>query len=160
MISSWVEDFPVISVEDALDEEDWQGWRALTDALGSRVRLVGDDLFTTNLDRVERGIAEGCANGVLVKVNQNGTLTGTLEVIAAARKASYAPVVSARSGETEDDLLADLAVGTAAGQIKVGSVRNSERLAKYNQLLRIVEDSTLEFSRIILPADEHPGVSA
>jgi enolase len=161
MISSWVDDFPVISVEDGLDEEDWQGWRALTNALGRRVRLVGDDLFTTNLDRVERGIAEGCANGVLIKVTQNGTLTGALEVIAAARKASYAPVVSARSGETEDDLLADLAVGTAAGQIKVGSVRNSERLAKYNQLLRIAEDTSLEFSPIVLPDGGHaPGLSA
>jgi enolase len=161
MISSWVDDFPVISVEDGLDEEDWQGWRALTDAIGGRVRLVGDDLFTTNLDRVERGIAESCANGVLIKVNQNGTLTGTLDVIAAARKASYAPVVSARSGETEDDLLADLAVGTAAGQIKVGSVRSSERLAKYNQLLRIAEDTSLELSPIVLPDGGHaPGLSA
>jgi enolase len=151
MISSWVEDFPVISVEDALDEEDWEGWRTLTERLGHRVRLVGDDLFTTNLERLSDGIAAGCANGVLVKVNQNGTLTGTLDVMAAARRAGYASVVSARSGETEDDLLADLAVGTAAGQIKVGSVRNSERLAKYNQLLRIAEDTTLEFSPIVMP---------
>ena len=161
MITSWVDDFPVISVEDALDEEDWQGWRALTDKLGSRVRLVGDDLFTTNLERLNRGIAAGCANGVLVKVNQNGTLTGTLDVIAAARRAGYAPVVSARSGETEDDLLADLAVGTAAGQIKVGSVRNSERLAKYNQLVRIAEDTSLAFSPIVLPDGSHlQGLSA
>jgi enolase len=127
----------------------------LTDRLGSRIRLIGDDLFTTNLERVQRGIKEGCANGVLVKVNQNGTLTGTLDVVAAARDADYAPVVSARSGETEDDLLADLAVGTAAGQIKIGSVRNSERLAKYNQLVRISEGTSLQFSPIVLPGDDH-----
>ncbi len=151
MISSWVDDYPVISVEDALDEEDWEGWRTLTEQLGSRVQLVGDDLFTTNSERLSRGIAAGCANGVLVKVNQNGTLTGTLDFIAAAVRAGYAPVVSARSGETEDHLLADLAVGTAAGQIKVGSVRSSERLAKYNQLVRIAEDASLGFSPIVLP---------
>src|SRR5439155_27172149 len=103
-------------------------------------------LFTTNLARLRRGIDSSCATGVLVKLNQNGTLTGTLEVVAAARAAHYVPVVSARSGETEDDLLADLAVGTAAGQIKVGSVRSSERLAKYNQLLRIAEDPDLRLS--------------
>jgi enolase len=161
MIASWVDDFPVISVEDALDEEDWRGWQTLTERLGSRVRLVGDDLFTTNLERLNRGIAAGCANGVLVKLNQNGTLTGTLDVIAAARRAGYAPVVSARSGETEDDLLADLAVGTAAGQIKVGSVRNSERLAKYNQLVRIAENTSLGFSPIVLPDGSHlQGLSA
>jgi enolase len=155
MISSWVDDYPVISVEDALDEEDWEGWRTLTEQLGSRVQLVGDDLFTTNSERLSRGIAAGCANGVLVKVNQNGTLTGTLDFIAAARRAGYAPVVSARSGETEDHLLADLAVGTAAGQIKVGSVRSSERLAKYNQLVRIAEDASLGFSPIVLPGGSH-----
>jgi len=155
MISSWVDDYPVISVEDALDEEDWEGWRTLTEQLGSRVQLVGDDLFTTNSERLSRGIAAGCANGVLVKVNQNGTLTGTLDFIAAARWAGYAPVVSARSGETEDHLLADLAVGTAAGQIKVGSVRSSERLAKYNQLVRIAEDASLGFSPMVLPGGSH-----
>lgn len=155
MISSWVDDYPVISVEDALDEEDWGGWRTLTEQLGSRVRLIGDDLFTTNLERLNRGIAAGCANGVLIKLNQNGTLTGSLDVIAAARRAGYTPVVSARSGETEDDLLADLAVGTAAGQIKIGSVRNSERLSKYNQLVRIAEDASLGFSPIVLPAGSH-----
>ena len=154
MVASWVDDYPILSVEDALDEEDWTGWRALTDRLGSRVRLIGDDLFTTNPRRLARGIEEGCANGVLVKINQNGTLTGTLDVVAAATAAGYVPVVSARSGETEDDLLADLAVGTAAGQIKVGSVRSSERLAKYNQLVRIAEDPTLAFTRLQLPARE------
>jgi enolase len=146
MVASWVRDYPVVSVEDALDEEDWAGWKTLTERLGDRVRLIGDDLFTTNLSRLNRGIVEGCANGVLVKVNQNGTLSGTLEVIAAARRAVYAPVISARSGETEDAFIADLAVGTAAGQIKIGSVRCSDRLAKYNQLLRIAEDPALEFA--------------
>ncbi len=115
------------------------------------MNLIGDDLFTTDAGRVERGIEAGCANGVLVKVNQNGTLTGTLEVVNVARRAGYAAVVSARSGETEDDLLAELAVGTAAGQIKVGSLRNSERLAKYNQLVRIAEDPTLLFAPLAVP---------
>jgi enolase 1/2/3 len=151
MISGWVDDYPIVSIEDALDEEDWAGWRELTARLGDRVRLVGDDLFTTNAQRLAEGIASGCANGVLVKVNQNGTLSGTLDVVGMARAAGYAPVVSARSGETEDDLLADLAVGTAAGQIKVGSLRSGERLAKYNQLIRIAEDASLPFSPLALP---------
>ena len=145
MIADWVDAYPVVSVEDGLDEEDWPGWKALTDRLGDRVRLIGDDLFTTNPARLRRGIEEGCANGVLVKVNQNGTLSGTLEVIAAARRAGYAPVISARSGETEDSFIADLAVGTAAGQIKIGSLRTSDRLAKYNQLLRIADDGVEAF---------------
>ncbi|MCZ9880666.1 phosphopyruvate hydratase [Arthrobacter sp. B2a2-09] len=148
MVSSWVDRFAIVSIEDPLDEEDWEGWQALTKRLGHRIRLIGDDLFTTNSQRLAKGIARGVANGVLVKVNQNGTLTGTLDVVAEARAAGYAPVVSARSGETEDDFLADLAVGTASGQIKIGSVRNSERLAKYNQLVRIAEDSTLGFSNL------------
>jgi enolase len=145
MITGWADDFPIVSIEDALDEEDWEGWRALTARLGDRVRLIGDDLFTTNPYRLAQGVANECANGVLVKVNQNGTLSGTLDVVRAAREADYVPVVSARSGETEDDLLADLAVGTAAGQIKIGSVRSGERLAKYNQLIRIAEDESLPF---------------
>jgi enolase len=148
MVSSWVDRFAIVSIEDPLDEDDWAGWQTLTKRLGHRVRLIGDDLFTTNSQRLAQGIARGVANGVLVKVNQNGTLTGTLDVVAEARAAGYAPVVSARSGETEDDFLADLAVGTAAGQIKIGSVRNSERLAKYNQLVRIAEDSTLGFRNL------------
>ncbi|MEU4340832.1 phosphopyruvate hydratase [Nocardia sp. NPDC023852] len=151
IISSWVDDFPIVSIEDALDEEDWDGWHTLTARLRDRVRLIGDDLFTTNPYRLSQGIAKGCATGVLVKVNQNGTLTGTLEVVSAADAADYVSVVSARSGETEDDFLADLAVGTAAGQIKIGSVRSSERLAKYNQLIRIAEDSGLGFSPLPLP---------
>jgi enolase len=146
MAEAWVNEFPVVSIEDALDEEDWSGWRRLTERLGRRIRLVGDDLFTTNLERVRRGIAQGVANGVLVKLNQNGTLTGTLDVVIAARAAGYAPVISARSGETEDPFIADLAVGTAAGQIKIGSVRCGERLAKYNQLLRIEEESGAPFA--------------
>jgi enolase len=147
-VEEWISEFPVVSVEDALDEEDWQGWRVLTERVGSRVRLVGDDLFTTNRGRLSRGIVDGCANGVLVKLNQNGTLTGTLQVIADAKKFGYAPVVSARSGETEDSFIADLAVGTAAGQIKIGSVRCSDRLAKYNQLMRIEERSGAPFARM------------
>lgn len=146
MVAAWVADFPVVSIEDPLGEEDWPGWRALTARLGERVRLIGDDLFTTSPQRLARGVADKCANGILVKLNQNGTLTGTLAVVAAARDAQYVSVVSARSGETEDDLLADLAVGTAAGQIKVGSTRSSERLAKYNQLIRIAEDPSIAFA--------------
>lgn len=148
VMSSWVDRFAIVSIEDPLDEDDWAGWQTLTKRLGQRVRLIGDDLFTTNSQRLAEGIARGVANGVLIKVNQNGTLTGTLDVVAEARAAGYAAVVSARSGETEDDFLADLAVGTAAGQIKIGSVRNSERLAKYNQLVRIAEDSTLGFRHL------------
>jgi enolase len=146
MVAGWVADFPVVSVEDPLDEEDWDGWAQITKQIGDRVRLIGDDLFTTSVLRLRQGIETGCANGVLVKVNQNGTLTGTLEVVRTARNAGYQPVVSARSGETEDDFLADLAVGTGAGQIKIGSLRTSDRLAKYNQLLRIAEDETLAFA--------------
>ena len=146
MAEDWTGEFPIVSIEDALDEDDWPGWQRLTERLGRRIRLIGDDLFTTHLGRLRRGIEQGVANGVLVKLNQNGTLTGTLDVIAAARTAGYAPVISARSGETEDSFIADLAVGTAAGQIKIGSVRCGERLAKYNQLLRIEEDSSAPFA--------------
>lgn len=138
-VAGWVHDYPLISIEDALGEEDWPGWRALTVRLGARAQLIGDDLFATNPERLQRGIDAGVANAVLVKLNQNGTLTGTLDTIARARSHGYATVISARSGETEDSFIADLAVGTAAGQIKIGSLRSSERLAKYNQLLRIEE---------------------
>ena len=148
MVADWVDNFPVASVEDALDEEDWAGWQGLTRRLGGRINLIGDDFFTTNRSRLDRGIATDAANGVLVKVNQNGTLTGTLDVVDRARAASYVPVVSARSGETEDSFISDLAVGTGAGQIKIGSVRCSDRLSKYNQLLRIAEDRTLPFARM------------
>jgi len=148
MIEAWVRDFPVVSVEDGLDEEDWAGWKLLTARLGSKVQLVGDDLFTTNPQRLARGIDEGIGNAVLVKANQNGTLTGTLDVIAQARVAGYATIVSARSGETEDAFMSDLAVGTAAGQIKIGSLRTSSTVAKYNQLLRIEERSGASFAGI------------
>jgi enolase len=139
MLADWVDDFPLASIEDGLGEDDWDAWQRLTARLGSRVQLVGDDLFTTNPERLERGVVGRCANGILVKANQNGTLTGTIDVIAKARAAGYATIVSARSGETEDTFMADLAVGTAAGQIKIGSLRTSSTVAKYNQLLRIAE---------------------
>lgn len=156
MVRGWVDAFPVVSVEDALDENAWTDWTTLTSELGGRVQLVGDDFFTTNLARVQRGIQERAANSVLIKLNQNGTLSGTLDVLALARQAGYAPVVSARSGETEDDFLADLAVGTAAGQIKVGSLRCSDRLAKYNQLLRIEELSGAPFAGMASLASWRP----
>lgn len=142
-----VDKYPIVSVEDALEQDDWKHWQRLTSRLG-RVQIVGDDLFVTNVDRISRGISEGVANAALIKVNQNGTLTGTLAAIATARSAGYATVVSARSGETEDSFIADLAVGTGAGQIKIGSFRNSERLAKYNQLVRIESLEDLPFSGI------------
>lgn len=148
MVAGWVREFPVVSIEDALDEEDWAGWQALSRRLAGSVQLVGDDLFTTRPERVARGIAQSVANGVLVKPNQNGTLSGTLEVIRLAREAGYAPVISARSGETEDPFIADLAAGTAAGQIKIGSLRCGERLSKYNQLLRIEEESGAPFAGV------------
>jgi enolase len=136
----WVDDYPILSIEDGLAEDDWDGWRALTEALGRRVQLIGDDLFTTNAERLRRGIETGTANAVLVKPNQIGTLSQTLQVVLLAQEAGYRPVISARSGETEDSTIADLAVGTGAGQIKIGSVARGERLAKYNQLLRIEEE--------------------
>ena len=135
----WARDYPIVSIEDGLAEDDWDGWASLTTQLGS-IQLVGDDLFVTDRRRLERGIGAGIANAVLVKPNQVGTLSESFDVVAAARQAGYAAVVSARSGETEDSFLADLAVGTGAGQIKVGSVTRSSRLSKWNQLLRIEEE--------------------
>ncbi|MBY0527201.1 MAG: phosphopyruvate hydratase [Gemmataceae bacterium] len=140
MLQRWVADYPILSIEDGMAEDDWDGWQKLTSALGQHVQLIGDDLFVTNPQRLRQGIEHGVANSVLVKVNQIGTLTETLEVIKLARSAGYRPVISARSGETEDCTIADLAVATGAGQIKIGSVARSERLAKYNQLLRIEEE--------------------
>ena len=131
--------FPIISIEDGMDENDWDGWKALTDAIGNKVQLVGDDLFVTNPARLADGIKQGVANSILVKVNQIGTLTETLEAVEMAHKASYTAVMSHRSGETEDATIADLAVATNCGQIKTGSLARSDRLAKYNQLLRIEE---------------------
>jgi enolase len=138
--SDWVRQYPIVSIEDGLAEDDWSGWRALTQALGAQVQLVGDDLFVTNTKRLERGIREGIANSILIKVNQIGTLTETLEAIALGRRHGYSSVISHRSGETEDALIADLAVATGVGQIKTGSASRSDRIAKYNQLLRIEDE--------------------
>jgi enolase len=139
MLTDWVDRYPIVSIEDGMAEDDWAGWKALTEALARRVQLIGDDLFATNPRRLAEGIQQGLANAVLVKVNQIGTLTETLAVIEQARAAGYRCVISARSGETEDATIADLAVATGVGQIKIGSIARSERLAKYNQLLRIEE---------------------
>ncbi|HEX8100421.1 MAG TPA: phosphopyruvate hydratase [Actinomycetota bacterium] len=138
--TSLLDSYPIVSIEDPLAEDDWDGWVALTEALDERVQLVGDDLFVTNLERLERGIDAGTANAVLVKLNQIGTLSETLDVIRMAKEASYGVVISHRSGETEDTTIADLAVATNAGQIKTGAPTRSERTAKYNQLLRIEEE--------------------
>jgi len=131
--------YPVVSIEDGMDEEDWDGWRALTERIGERVQLVGDDLFVTNTERLRRGIENGVANSILVKVNQIGTLTETLDAVRMAQEAGYTAVMSHRSGETEDTTIADLAVATGCGQIKTGAPSRSDRVAKYNQLLRIEE---------------------
>jgi enolase len=138
--SSWCNRYPVISLEDGLAEDDWDGWKSLTAGLGDKVQLVGDDLFVTNVVRLKHGIEMGVANSILVKVNQIGTLTETLETIQTARSAGYSTVVSHRSGETEDTFIADLAVATSAGQLKAGAPSRSERVAKYNRLLRIEEE--------------------
>jgi enolase len=132
--------YPVVSIEDGMDEEDWDGWKALTEAIGARVQLVGDDLFVTNPERLRRGIELGVGNSILVKVNQIGTLSETFEAIRIARDAGYTAVISHRSGETEDTTIADLAVATGAGQIKTGAPSRSDRVAKYNRLLRIEEE--------------------
>jgi enolase len=138
--SNWVKQYPIVSLEDGMAEDDWKGWKLLTDALGKKIQLVGDDLFVTNTERLARGIREGIANSILIKVNQIGTLTETLEAMRMARGANYTSVVSHRSGETEDTFIADLVVATGAGQIKTGSASRTDRIAKYNQLLRIEED--------------------
>ena len=140
MYSDWVRQYPIISIEDGVAEGDWDGWKALTRALGDRVQLVGDDVFVTNPGILRKGIAEGAGNALLVKLNQIGTVSETLDAIAVAREARYATIISHRSGETEDSTIADLAVGTSAGQIKTGSASRSDRTAKYNQLLRIEEE--------------------
>ncbi|MDE2997512.1 MAG: phosphopyruvate hydratase [Gemmatimonadota bacterium] len=136
----WTRRYPIVSIEDGLAEDDWAGWARMTDRLGNRVQLVGDDLFVTNTERLGRGIQSAVGNSILIKVNQIGTLSETLEAIETARKAGYTAVISHRSGETEDATIADLAVGTGAGQIKTGSASRSDRIAKYNQLLRIEEE--------------------
>jgi len=136
----WVGRYPIVSIEDPLDENDWSGWQVLTREIGDRVQLVGDDLFVTNTEHLERGIREGVANAILIKVNQIGTLTETLDAIDLARRNGYRFIISHRSGETEDTFIADLAVATRSGQIKTGSASRTDRVAKYNQLLRIAED--------------------
>jgi enolase len=140
LYQGWVDRYPVVSIEDGLHEDDWDGWSKLTDRLGDRVQLVGDDLFVTNVDRLGRGIEGNVGNAVLIKVNQIGTLTETLQCIELAKSSSYGVVISHRSGETEDTFIADLAVATGAGQIKTGSASRTDRVAKYNQLLRIAEE--------------------
>jgi enolase len=140
MYETWVKDYPIVSIEDGLGEKDWPGWKDLTDALGARVQLVGDDVFVTNPEILARGIEKGVANSILVKVNQIGTLTETLDCVALAGRAGYTCMMSHRSGETEDVTIADLAVATSCGQIKTGSASRTDRVAKYNQLLRIEEE--------------------
>ncbi len=155
MVGYWAgacESFPIVSIEDGMDEEDWDGWKALTERLGERVQLVGDDLFVTNPERLRRGIELGVGNSILVKVNQIGTLTETLEAIRTARESGYTAVISHRSGETEDTTIADLAVATGSGQIKTGAPSRSDRVAKYNRLLRIEEE--------LGSAAEFPGLQA
>jgi enolase len=137
--ADWCSKYPIISIEDGMDENDWTGWKLLTDKLGDKVQLVGDDLFVTNTERLAKGIETGTANSILIKVNQIGTLTETLDAIEMAHKAGYTAVISHRSGETEDVTIADIAVATNAGQIKTGSMSRTDRIAKYNQLLRIEE---------------------
>ena len=150
--TGWVEEYPIISIEDAMDENDWDGWASLTEEVGDKIQLVGDDLFVTNTKRLQRGIDEDTANAILIKCNQIGTLTETLEAVELAHRYAYASVLSHRSGETEDSTIADIAVATGCGQIKTGSASRSDRLAKYNQLLRIEE---------MLGADAvYPGMEA
>jgi len=147
-----VKKYPIVSIEDGLAEDDWSGWKEMTATLGEKVQIVGDDLFVTNPKRLARGIKEKSANSILIKLNQIGTLTETLDTIAMAQKAGYTAVVSHRSGETEDATIADVVVATGAGQIKTGSMCRTDRIAKYNQLIRIAET--------IGPLAEYPGKSA
>jgi len=139
-LASLCDNYPIISIEDGMDENDWEGWKYLTEMVGDRVQLVGDDLFVTNVERLSRGIKENIANSILIKVNQIGTLTETIDAVNMAKNAGYTSVMSHRSGETEDTTISDLAVGLGTGQIKTGSASRSDRMAKYNQLLRIEED--------------------
>jgi len=149
---SWVRQYPIVSIEDGMAEDDWAGWQQLTRTLGAKVQLVGDDLFVTNTQRLSRGIAERVANSILIKLNQIGTVSETIDAIEMARKAGYTSIISHRSGETEDTFIADLAVGLSAGQIKTGSASRTDRVAKYNQLLRIEEQ--------LGPAARFPGRAA
>jgi enolase len=138
--SNWVRQYPIVSIEDGMAEDDWDGWKLMSEALGKKIQIVGDDLFVTNVERLSRGIEKGIANSILIKVNQIGTLTETLDAIKMASDAGYTSVISHRSGETEDAFIADLAVATGAGQIKTGSASRTDRIAKYNQLLRIEQE--------------------
>jgi enolase len=140
ILATWADKYPIVSIEDGMAENDWDGWKHLTDKLGQRLQLVGDDLFVTNTRILKEGIAKRVANSILIKINQIGTLTETFAAIEMAKRANYTAVISHRSGETEDATIADIAVGTNAGQIKTGSMSRSDRVAKYNQLLRIEED--------------------
>ena len=140
VLAAWCDKYPIISIEDGMSEHDWEGWKLLTDRLGAKVQIVGDDLFVTNTKILKQGIAKGVANSILIKINQIGTLSETFAAITMAHRAAYTAVISHRSGETEDSMIADIAVGTNAGQIKTGSLSRSDRIAKYNQLLRIEED--------------------
>ena len=157
MYQEWVEKYPIISIEDGLGERDWDGWRKLTDALGKRIQLVGDDLFVTNPKILAEGIAKGIANAILIKVNQIGTLTETFDAIELAQKHNYTTVVSHRSGETEDSTIADISVGTNAGQIKTGSLSRTDRIAKYNRLMRIEDELN---KRGTVSVAQYPGVDA
>jgi len=155
MVNFWEEmsnKYPIISIEDGVAEEDWEGWKMLTDRLGKKIQLVGDDLFVTNTKRLKKGIELGVANSILIKVNQIGTLTETLEAIQMANRAGYTAVTSHRSGETEDATIADIAVATNSGQIKTGAPSRTDRVAKYNQLLRIEEE--------LGDVAEYPGLAA
>jgi enolase len=138
--AKWAKDYPIVSLEDGLAEDDWPGWQMLTKELGGKIQLVGDDLFVTNVKRLQQGIDRKVANSILIKVNQIGTVSETLDAIDLARRNGYTSVISHRSGETEDTFIADLAVATGAGQIKTGSASRTDRIAKYNQLLRIEEE--------------------
>ena len=139
LYADWVKAYPIVSIEDGHAENDWHGWKLMTDALGGKVQLVGDDLFVTNPEILKKGIDQGVGNAILVKLNQIGTVTETLDAVHMAQQAGYGTIISHRSGETEDSTIADLAVGTSAGQIKTGSASRTDRVAKYNQLLRIEE---------------------
>ena len=140
VLATWCDRYPIVSIEDGMSEHDWDGWKLLTDRLGKNVQLVGDDLFVTNTKILKQGIAKGVGNSILIKINQIGTLSETFSAITMANRAGYTAVISHRSGETEDSMIADIAVGMNAGQIKTGSLSRSDRIAKYNQLLRIEED--------------------
>ena len=152
LLESWVDKYPILTIEDGMDENDWDGWKLLTERVGERTQLVGDDLFVTNTEILQQGINKGVANSILIKVNQIGTLTETLAAIDMAKKAGYTAVISHRSGETEDTTIADLAVATNAGQIKTGSLSRSDRVAKYNQLIRIESE--------LADAATYPGIKA